>query len=257
MVVRHRFRTVHSLLRFICRSLTQPESRNLKMMVLGLLICGSGKLRTLARTTSDPERHRTSLSRFLRSSGWPEADTVPRAARRVLQSMKPRRGETVSLLIDDTTIEKRGQKIDAVKKSYDHSIGKFCDGHTVLLLALRFRGVVIPWSVRLWLPRSFCRDNTLEFRKLTQLAADRAQRRTHARRRLEEDFARFSGSRETAIEAISHGIRTVTAIPAQSSALRTRRECFTRFFCTSLTRALLVFFANEYRAIRRFEADAR
>lgn len=172
MVLRNHSHAVHSLLQFVGRRLTRPEKRNLKMMVLGLLICGSGKLRTLAQTTSDPRRHRTSLSRFLSSSAWPEASTLQRAARRVLQSMKPRRGETLSLLIDDTTIEKRGQKMDAVKKSYDHSRAKFCDGHTVLMLALRFRGVVIPWSVQLWLPRSFCAANALEFRKLTQLAAD-------------------------------------------------------------------------------------
>lgn len=172
MVVRNRSHAVHSLLRFVSRQLTRPQTRNLKMLVMGLLICGSGKLRTLGRTTGDPHRHRTSLARFLRTSGWPEADLLKRAARRVLHSMKPQRGETLSVLIDDTTIEKQGRRMDAVRKSYDHCIGKFCDGHTVLMIALRFRGVVIPWQIQLWLPRDFCAKNVLEFRKLTQLAAD-------------------------------------------------------------------------------------
>ena len=171
MVVRNAPRTVQMLLRFVARGLPKPQAQNLKLMVVGLLICGSGKLRTLAETTRDPMRHRTSLSRFLRSSAWPEAATLERTARRVLQAMRPRRGEVLSLLIDGTTIEKFGQHMDAVKKSFDHSRKRFCEGHTVLLMAVRFRGVVLPWRIQLWLPRDFCDAESLEFQKLTVLAA--------------------------------------------------------------------------------------
>ena len=39
-------------------------------------------------------------------------------------------------------------------------------------MAVRFRGVTIPWEIELWLPRDFCEAEALEFRKLTKMAAD-------------------------------------------------------------------------------------
>ena len=59
---------------------------------------------------------------------------------------------------------------DPVTKSYQW-------GHAFLLCVLRFRGVVIPWAARLWVPRKFCRSPRgkelgLKFRNSSQLAAE-------------------------------------------------------------------------------------
>ena len=42
-------------------------------------------------------------------------------------------------------IEKQGQQMNVVRKRYDHSIVRVYNGHSVLIIALRFRGVLIPW----------------------------------------------------------------------------------------------------------------
>ena len=96
--------------------LTVPQQRHLPMFVTGLLMAGCGKLKTIAATVSCPERHHTSLGHFLRLAEWPEGDVLDQAAMNTLRGMKPRRGEVVSLLIDETRIPKRGQKMQALSR---------------------------------------------------------------------------------------------------------------------------------------------
>jgi hypothetical protein len=76
--------------------------------------------------------------------------------------MKPKAKEVIYLIIDDTRIEKRGRTMEAVTKIYDHKTLRFVRGHIVVTAALMFRGVVMPWKIVLWIPRSNPRENPLK-----------------------------------------------------------------------------------------------
>ena len=80
--------------------------------------------------------------------------------------------DTVYVVLDDTQQRKRGKKMDAVKKLFLHAEKVYAPAHIFVTCALVYRGVVIPYAVRLWLPKEFSRGEGIPFRKLTELAAE-------------------------------------------------------------------------------------
>jgi SRSO17 transposase len=86
--------------------------------------------------------------------------------------MKPHKGEVLYLLLDDTKTAKRGKKMDALTKIYDHAGQRFVKGHILVHAAILFRGVTLPWSFELWLPEKYCRAQQLAYRKQTTIVAE-------------------------------------------------------------------------------------
>ena len=171
MLVRQMPRVVQGFLSDLSDQLGGPQVRHLHLTVTALLVVGQSKLKTLADAVRRIGRHRTSLGHFLSRAFWPEADVLHTAALRILKSLKPQRGEFVSLIIDDTRIAKRGRSMQALSRMWDSSNACFCHGHTVVVAAIRFRGVVLPWRMQLWLPKDFAHAERLDYRKTTEIAA--------------------------------------------------------------------------------------
>jgi SRSO17 transposase len=147
------------------RRLSRPRFRHLWLTLLAWLLAPSpAKLLHRARTGG---RHRTSLGRFL-GCDWPAQDLLQRQAQRLLRALRPRPGETLSLLIDDTRIAKRGRKMAHLSKIWDHKQQRFVRGHLVVCAAWLFRGVVLPWRFVLWRPRKTAGAGYL---KTTEIAA--------------------------------------------------------------------------------------
>ena len=143
------------------------QFRHLRWMVLALVMnARRAKLIHLAGVTPKGG-HRTSRGSFL-SAPWDAPLLLADQAIRSLQSMRPRKGETINLLLDDTRITKRGKKMAALSKIWDHKNQCFARGHMVVTAAILFRGVVLPWRISLWLPRAYAKSN---YQKMTEMAA--------------------------------------------------------------------------------------
>lgn len=147
---------------------SKPQFRHLRCFVLAVLIRGRGGLRSAAGATAFG-KHRTSLGLFLSSAEWDETSVLAAMSGKVLRSMKPRKGEFLYLLIDDTRITKRARKMDDVSKLWDHAHQRFAHGHTVVTAAVRFRGVTLPWRLDVWQAKSWAGKN---YRKPTEIAAE-------------------------------------------------------------------------------------
>jgi len=115
-------------------------------------------------------RHRTRLGGFLREADWDAPGVLREQVLATLRWMRPRRGETIELLIDDTRVAKRARRMAALQKIWDHSHQRFVRGHIWVVAAIRFRGVVLPWRIELWKPRRAARRG--EYRKTTDIAAE-------------------------------------------------------------------------------------
>lgn len=161
-------RVVQGLLRHPLAELSRPQRRHLAGLVLALLVGAGAKLRPLA-ARSTAGRHRTSIGKFLTASDWDEAAALCGQCGDVLRRLRLKRGDAIELILDDTRIAKRGRKMDDLSRLWDHAHGCFAHGHTVLVAAIRARGVTLPWALRLWLPKHSAGRN---YRKLTDLAAD-------------------------------------------------------------------------------------
>jgi hypothetical protein len=113
--------------------------------------------------------HRTSHGGFLGRSDWDSAALVEMTAANLLLGMKPRPGEVLHLLLDDTRMLKRGKKMGLLSKIWDHKEQKFGRGHVALAGVMDFRGVVLPWRMELWKPRKAV--GKAAYVKLTDMAA--------------------------------------------------------------------------------------
>lgn len=113
--------------------------------------------------------HRTRNGAFLSHGNWDAPALLDQSAMNLLAGMKPKAGEVIHLILDDTRIAKRGRKMSCISKIWEHKQHRFVHGHMVLLAAVAFRGVVLPWRIDLWKPKG---HHGPKYRKLTVMAAD-------------------------------------------------------------------------------------
>ncbi len=141
--------------------------QHFRFLVVALLISArKAKLSHLSAAVPS-HGHRTSHANFLLSD-WDAAGLLAAQAWRIVQAMKPRRGEPIHLIIDDTQIEKRGKKMDGVSKIWNQKSHSFIRGHIVVMATILFRGVSIPWAIELWIPKA---EAGSSYRKLNQIAS--------------------------------------------------------------------------------------
>ena len=148
--------------------MTKPQFLHLQCFITAVLVEGTAGLKAVARATAFA-RHRTSLGLFLSFAEWDEAALLADQNRRILRSMKPRKGEFMYLLLDDTRIVKRGRKVEDVSKLWDHANQRFAYGHTVIVAAVHFRGVTLPWRLEVWQSKSWAGRR---YRKVNDIAAE-------------------------------------------------------------------------------------
>lgn len=162
-------RFVQTFFRPVRSGLTKPQFRHLWTLVLGILLnLRRAKLIHLAGALPG-HGHRTAHGVFLSRSDWDATGLLDTEIDHLLRRMKPRRGEVIYLVIDDTRIPKRGRKMFGVSKIWDHKQQHFVHGHIVVTAAILFRGVTLPWRLTLWLPK---RWSGRGYRKSTEIAAE-------------------------------------------------------------------------------------
>jgi len=123
---------------------------------------------------------RQSIGFFLTKAHWDASRVLAETALDTLKGLGWKSHHAVHVIFDDTQKKKRGKLMDAVSKIFLHAEKVYAQGHTILGCAVVYRGVVIPYAVRLWATQSFCQrtqkpsydGEPIEFRKLTELAGD-------------------------------------------------------------------------------------
>jgi SRSO17 transposase len=149
--------------------LSKPQGRRLWMMLVGWVFSARvGKILHVARLAF--QGHRTSFAGFMTRSQWDAEKLLHDAALREIRRLRPRHGEVLELLIDDTRNAKRGRQMAALSKIWDHAAQRFAHGHIIVTAAIRFRGIVLPWQFDLWLPQSYTGKKA--YRKVTERAAE-------------------------------------------------------------------------------------
>lgn len=122
-------------------------------------------------------RTRQSFKIFLDQADWDERAALNRKAFTTLRQLGWTVGQPLYLAIDDTQIQKRGSCMEGVSKLFLHSEKKFAIAHSVVVAAFIYRGIVIPYALRLWLSKEVCKqlqqkDRSIRFRTMTELASD-------------------------------------------------------------------------------------
>ena len=107
-------RFVQAFFRPVRSRLTKPQFRHLWTLVLGILLNPRrAKLIHLAEVWPG-HTHRTAHRVFLSRAEWDAHGLLNTESEHLLRRMKPRRGKTLYLILDDTRIPKRGKKMFGV-----------------------------------------------------------------------------------------------------------------------------------------------
>jgi SRSO17 transposase len=121
------------------------------------------------------EHHRTRFNNFFLVERWDPEAALRQKAQELLRALRPARGETIYVIIDDSKKAKRGKAMDAVAKMKDPTLDAYIRGHQYVCGILLFRGQVIPFGIRLYVKKALCAALALPFRKTTELAAQLIQ----------------------------------------------------------------------------------
>jgi SRSO17 transposase len=119
----------------------------------------------------EAEHHRTRFNNFFLVERWDPEAALRQKAQELLRALRPAKGETIYLLIDDSKKAKRGKVMDAVAKMKDPTLDAYIRGHQYVCGILLFRGQVIPFGIRLYVKKAQCGAVERPFRKTTELAA--------------------------------------------------------------------------------------
>jgi hypothetical protein len=118
------------------------------------------------------ETHRTRYNNFLNIGRWAPEDALREKAFQLLGNLGIAPGDEVELIIDGSHAEKTGEWMDAVGWTYDNAKQRIIWGHSYVMAVLRFKGMTIPFGIRLWVSEKEAAELAVAFRKGTQFAAD-------------------------------------------------------------------------------------
>ena len=116
--------------------------------------------------------HRTRWNDFVKVCRWNPECALKQKAYELLGRLKPRPGDILRLVVDDSKKKKRGKRMEAVGWVHDPALGINVRGHLYVTAVIHFRGQVIPWGIRLYVKKEHCRPLGQTFRTITELAAD-------------------------------------------------------------------------------------
>jgi len=153
-----------------------------RMVVLLAALEGRRSLSQIARATGE-RRTRQAVSHFLEEGLWDGSAILRQTAVEMLRRLGWRPGDTLYAVLDDTQQRKRGKRMDAVQKLFLHAEKVYAKGHTIVGCVLVYRGVLVPYAVRLWANKAYCNgpqrlasgEEPVKFRKLTEIAGDMVQ----------------------------------------------------------------------------------
>lgn len=116
--------------------------------------------------------HRTRFNNFVNLDRWDVGEGLKKKAYEILASLKPRKGEIITIIIDDSKKKKTGKKMEAVGWIKDPLTGRTIMGHLFVKATIKFRGHLIPFAIYLYVKKEHCADMEIEFKKTTQCAAE-------------------------------------------------------------------------------------
>jgi hypothetical protein len=119
----------------------------------------------------DAGHHRTRFNHVFLVERWDPEAARRQLAQASLRGRHPDKGDTISVILDDSKTAKRGQAMEAIAKMKDPPTDASIRGHQDVCGTLLFRPHVIPWGIRLDVKPEACAAVGVPFQKTTPLAA--------------------------------------------------------------------------------------
>ena len=90
----------------------------------------------------------------------------------LLLNLLRKSNEPIYFIIDDTTNKKRGKHILAAFSFFDHTTKQYIWGQQLVCAIIEYRGIVIPFSIEIYIPQEEARVKDFTFKKKTMIASE-------------------------------------------------------------------------------------
>jgi hypothetical protein len=144
-----------------------------RLLMLALAVMGGRRHVAILARHLEVEHPRTRVHNFFLVERWDPEAALRQKVQALLRALRPAQGETIDVLIDDSTKAKRGQAMAAVAKMTEPTLDTYIRGPQYVCGLLLFRGQVIPGGIRLYVNNAPCAALALPFRNTTAWAAQR------------------------------------------------------------------------------------
>lgn len=142
-----------------------------RMLVLAIAFSWGRRNITSLYRFIDAKRHRSRFNNFLNKSRWEPEIVLQEKAYEFINQLVPDDSDNIYLIIDDSKKRKFGKYMDAISKMKDPISGAFMRGHQYVCAIIFFRGLIIPWGIRLYAKKEQCGALKIKFHKTTEMAA--------------------------------------------------------------------------------------
>lgn len=149
---------------------TKPSYQSFTQLT-GAVITGE-KSRTVTRLHKSISggKSRTAYEYFFNEAKWDEDAVAQRKADLFFRESGLASGVNLLLVIDDTFVEKKGDKTDGVGKFYDHARGRYINGNNFVTSCLQVGDAYIPHKARMYLKEEAAEAMGEEFRTKPEIA---------------------------------------------------------------------------------------
>jgi SRSO17 transposase len=142
-----------------------------RLLVLAMACMWGRRTVTNLYRDLEVEHHRTRFNNFFLVERWDPEAALRQKAQELLRALRPGKGETLYLIIDDSKKAKRAKAMDAIAKMKDPTTDAYIRGHQYVCAILVYRDHVIPFGIRLYVKKAQCPTVGVPFHKTTELAA--------------------------------------------------------------------------------------
>ncbi|GCC10089.1 archaeal putative transposase [archaeon] len=115
-------------------------------------------------------KSRTAYEYFFNDAKWDEDALSQRKAELFFKEAGLSRGDRLLLIIDDTYVEKKGDKTAGVGKFYDHARGRYITGNNFVTSCLQVDDAYIPHKAKMYLKEDATEALGEEFRTKPEIA---------------------------------------------------------------------------------------
>jgi len=165
-------RSLESFFRPLLASFLWDQATYFQSLVLVMAFAWGRRNITNLYRFLDVKRHRTRFNNFLHRARVDLAELLRQKATELVDMARCLGEKTAYLIIDDTRKPKRGKYMAGVGYIYDDVLGRTIPGHLYVTAIIRIGPVVIPLGIRLYVKKEQCEELGLEFRRMTELAAE-------------------------------------------------------------------------------------
>lgn len=135
-----KIKEITNLLSFVKRAFTKGGFRHVCNYITGLIVSAKKTVKKIAEAIAD-EGHHSAIDRILNDAKFEKDILEERYLKKIKYLFKDAK---IYLIIDDTLVERNGEKIEETQKHFDHTTNSFIKGHQFFTAILHTSFLDIP-----------------------------------------------------------------------------------------------------------------